>query len=240
MIGIVAFFAVLIGACQGATFDIAPYNTSVEIGGTATIACIVSNLGSDSVTWKKVVSGSSTTTISLNTQILASATKYSIVGTYNLTISNVVTDDVALYQCTVGSVTNEAYLNTVILPTNVSVYWESAPRAGSSVNLTCKATYGNPPPFLRWYKNDVDFTQDAYYYTENTLSSGYGDAMSTVAISLLSTDENKLYRCEVHYEGWYRAMEYTLQTQLSGSSALQSSGILAAMLLAAGALLRNM
>ncbi|XP_033738004.1 cell adhesion molecule 2-like [Pecten maximus] len=239
MFGIVAFFAALLGACQGATFDIAPYNTSVEIGGTATMACIVSNLGSDSVTWK-MVSGSSTTTISLNTQILASATKYSVVGTYNLTISNVATSDIALYQCTVGATTQEAYLLSVVLPTNVSVYWESSPSAGSTVNLTCKATYGNPPPFLRWYKNDVDFTQDAYYYTENTLSSGYGDAKSSVAISLLSTDQDKLFRCEVHYEGWYRAMEYTLQTQLSGSSALKSQGILAVILIAASTLLRNL
>ncbi|XP_069128118.1 cell adhesion molecule 2-like [Argopecten irradians] len=239
MFGVVAFFAALLGACQGATFDIAPYNTSVEIGGTATMACIVSNLGSDSVTWKKV-SGSTQTTISLGTQILASATKYSIVGTYNLTISNVASDDIALYQCTVGSTTNEAYLLSVVLPTNVSVYWESSPSAGSTVNLTCRATYGNPPPFLRWYKNDVDFTQDAYYYTENTLSSGYGDAKSSVAISLVSSDQDKLFRCEVHYEGWYRAMEYTLQTQLSGSSAIKSQGILAVLLIAASTLLRNL
>ncbi|XP_060082489.1 junctional adhesion molecule C-like [Ylistrum balloti] len=239
MFGIVAFFAALVGACQGVNFDIAPYNTSVEIGSTATMACIVSNLGSDSVTWKKV-SGSSTTTISLGTQILASSTKYSIVGTYNLTISNVASDDIALYQCTVGSTTQEAYLLSVVLPTNVSVYWESSPSAGSTVNLTCKATYGNPPPYLRWYKNDVDFTQDAYYYTENTLSSGYGDAKSSVAIDLVSTDQDKLFRCEVHFEGWYRAMEYTLQTQLSGSSALKSQGILAILMIAASVLLRNM
>jgi len=51
------------------------------------------------------------------------------------------------------------------LPTNVSTYWETAPYVGNIVNVTCRATYGKPPPYLRLYKNNMDITQMAYYYT---------------------------------------------------------------------------
>lgn len=64
--------------------------------------------------------------------------------------------------------------HSLVLPNNVSVYWENPPYAGRVVNITCKATYANPPPYLKWFKgvNQMELTQNAYYYTTNVRSSG--------------------------------------------------------------------
>lgn len=64
--------------------------------------------------------------------------------------------------------------HSLVLPNNVSVYWENPPYAGRVVNITCRATYANPPPYLKWFKgvNQVELTQNAYYYTTNVRSSG--------------------------------------------------------------------
>ena len=67
------------------------------------------------------------------------------------------------------------YFDFLVLPTNVSTYWEASPTIGHIVNITCRATYGNPPPYLRLYKDNIDITSMSYYYTENIRSSGEYD-----------------------------------------------------------------
>ncbi|KAJ8305469.1 hypothetical protein KUTeg_016014 [Tegillarca granosa] len=236
MLAIIAAFAAILAVCQGATFTIAPYNTSAEIGGNGTIACIVTNLGSDSVNWKKK-NGNSLTSLTFNGNVLADATKYAVTGQYNLTIMNVASSDEGTYQCVVGSQTLEAYFSPVCksfnLPNNVSVYWASSPSAGNRVNATCKSTYSNPPANLRWYlaSNDVntnqpinlvDKTSLAIYNTENVLSSGYGDAVSNLPLDLVSSNHGDWLICEVEFDGYYDVMNYTMQINLKYSSCLPS------------------
>ncbi|XP_062578513.1 peroxidasin-like [Saccostrea cucullata] len=236
MIGSLVLVASLIGLSQCATFVIEPYNTSAPIGGTGTLACIATNLGSDSVSWKrKQSSGSGYDSLTFGTNIVTSIqNKYAVSGTANLTIQNVAASDEGLYQCAIGSTVREISFTPVILPTNVSVYWENSPYAGNRVNITCLATYGNPPPYLKWFKgvNQMELTQNAYYYTNNVRSSGYGDAVSTMALILNSNDQNQEIRCEAAYDGYERAMEYTLNIQLSGGPSLKAQGLLAALFVA--------
>ncbi|XP_048759634.1 V-set and immunoglobulin domain-containing protein 1-like [Ostrea edulis] len=236
MIGSLVLVASLIGVSQCVTFVIEPFNTSAAIGSTGTLACIATNLGSDSVSWKKKQSsGNGYDSLTFGTNIVTSIqNKYTISGTANLTISNVASTDEGLYQCAIGSVTREISFTPVILPNNVSVYWENSPQSGNVVNITCRATYGNPPPYLKWFKGptQMELTQNAYYYTTNVRSSGYGDAVSSMALSLTGSDQNQEIRCEAAYDGYERAMEYTLNIQLSGSSSLKAQGLLAALFVA--------
>ncbi|KAK3091019.1 hypothetical protein FSP39_016538 [Pinctada imbricata] len=220
-------------ACHGFTFVIEPYNTSAPIGENGTLGCIITNKGSDSVVWKKQQSGGSYTSLTFDGNVASDKTKYDV-GTYNLTIINVQSSDAGIYQVAVGSTTRDIYFQPVVLPTNVSVYWENSPASGRTVNITCRATYSNPPPYLRWYKgvNDLDYTSYAYYYTENVRSSGYGDAVSTMAMTLTGSDQNTEIRCEAWYDGYYNAMNYTLNIQLSGVPSLRSQGVLALVFLA--------
>lgn len=248
MFGIVAFFAALLGACQGQTFSLAPYNTSAEIGGNATVACIVSNVGGNSVQWKKQGTDGTYVPITLNGQSLSSGTnKYIVTGTYNLTITSFSSSDVANYQCAVGTSLQTAYVSQVVMPNNVSVYWESAPRPGGYANITCRASFGNPPPFIRWfagstYNSLIEQTNmnEIYYYTENVQNSGAGDAVSSMRVLLTGNDADKLFRCQVDFEGYYNVMEYTLQTVLSGSSSIQAQGVVATLLIAMAVVLRSM
>lgn len=47
------------------------------------------------------------------------------------------------------------------------------------------------------------------------LIPGYGDAVSTMAMALTGLDQHQEIRCEAAYDGYERAMEYTLNIQLS-------------------------
>lgn len=47
------------------------------------------------------------------------------------------------------------------------------------------------------------------------LIAGYGDAVSTMAMALTGLDQHQEIRCEAAYDGYERAMEYTLNIQLS-------------------------
>ncbi|VDI40393.1 Hypothetical predicted protein [Mytilus galloprovincialis] len=217
-------------ACQAATWQISPYNTSAVTGENATLACIAITSNGENIQWKKVV-GSSVTALTLDSTILASdKSKYAVSGQYNLTVMNVQTSDEGLYQCVIGATTKEASLQTVVLPTNVSTYWETSPTIGNIVNITCRATYGKPPPYLRIYKDNMDITNLAYYYTENTRSSGYGDAVASAALTLTALDVNKDIRCEVEYDGLYNAMNYTMNTNLNGGASIKLHGLAAALM----------
>ncbi|XP_052101487.1 contactin-1-like [Mytilus californianus] len=221
VLSLLSFFT----ACHAASWQITPFNTSAVLGENGTLACIVTVANGENVQWKKVV-GSSVTALTLDTTILASdKSKYAVTGTYNLTVVNVQTSDEGLYQCVIGATTNQASLQAVVLPTNVSTYWETSPSIGNIVNITCRATYGKPPPYLRIYKDNIDITHLAYYYTENTRSSGYGDAVASAALTLTSLDVNKDIRCEVEYDGLYNVMNYTMNTNLNGGSSIKVHGL---------------
>nr|XP_022319613.1 peroxidasin-like [Crassostrea virginica] len=243
MIGYLLLIGCLVGLGQSVTFVIEPFNTSAAIGSTGTLACIATNLGSDKVSWKKKQSsGTGYDSLTFDTNILSStANKYAVSGTANLTIYNVASSDEGLYQCAIGSTIREISFTPVVLPNNVSVYWENSPYAGRVVNITCRATYGNPPPYLKWFKgvNQMELTQNAYYYTTNVRSSGYGDAVSTMAMVLTGLDQNQEIRCEAAYDGYDRAMEYTLNIQLNGGASLKAQGILAALFVACSLALKN-
>ncbi|XP_076095371.1 cell adhesion molecule 2-like [Mytilus galloprovincialis] len=204
--------------CQTATWQISPYNTSAITGENATLACIVKLTNGENVQWMRVA-GRQSMVSSLDSTLIISdksdKSKYALTGTYNLTVTNVQTSDEGIYLCCVGATRKQASLQAVVLPTNLSTYWETSPTIGNSVNITCRATYGKPPPYLRIYKDNMDITHLAYYYTENIRSSGYGDAVASAALTLTSLDINKDIRCEVGYDGLYNVMNYTMNTNLS-------------------------
>ena len=54
----------------------------------------------------------------------------------------------------------------------------------------------------------------------NVFVVGYGDAVSTMAMALTGLDQNQEIRCEAAYDGYDRAMEYTLNIQLSKSTSV--------------------
>ncbi|KAL5021948.1 hypothetical protein ScPMuIL_001103 [Solemya velum] len=220
----------LLQASAGVEFVMRPYNNSVAVGENVTMACLVRNVGnSDRVQWKKYsTSGQTWMALTIDSVVVDDDKKYAIVNPFNLTVMNTVIADATDYECAVtGLETAVAHLSVVNLPRNVSIFTKESPKSGKTVNFTCKATYGQPPPSIRWYKNQVDYTNRADYETGYININGYGDATSVLPLALTSGDQGADLRCEIEYPGWPRAIIENHRIQLNGSSALKVNLLLA-------------
>ncbi|KAK3590766.1 hypothetical protein CHS0354_017282 [Potamilus streckersoni] len=221
-----------------ALVTVAPTNSSAQLGTNATLACIVTNKAdTESVQWKVKTTGSSSfTALTFNENVLASTSKYAIKHIYNLTIINVATTDDGLYRCSVGisdNLTNyDAYFTSVSLPTNMTIYWQSNPDSGKTVNLTCKATNGRPPARITWIVDGVDLSPSQYYETTSLTSSGYGDAISRIALFISHQYSGKIAICRATYDGWDNAMEVSTVLTFNGVPTLQATGLLMGIFLA--------
>ncbi|XP_070196479.1 junctional adhesion molecule A-like [Littorina saxatilis] len=157
---------------EGITIDLAPFNTSAVIGGNATLACLVSNQGSDRVKW--YVPGN-LNALTVDDTITTSGDHYEVSGQYNLTIVGVTNDDEGQYQCEVGSNNYYGSLTVVVLPSNVTAYWSSTPAASSTANITCYSSRAHPPPSFAWFKNNVALDTSNAVYTSSSDSSDVFD-----------------------------------------------------------------
>ncbi|XP_050401204.1 cell adhesion molecule 2-like [Patella vulgata] len=173
---------------------LAPANASAAVGTDAILGCMVSNKGTDKVKWRKA---GDTETLTADA-VSVKSNRYKVSGAnnnYNLTITSITVQDEAL-------------------PTNISAYWSTLPIPGTTANLTCRATYGRPPPRLTWFKDEIPY--NVYAYTSSNVNAmGYGDAVSTLPIPLANTDEGKRFRCQADYDGWTRAVDFTITTHLT-------------------------
>jgi len=85
----------LLEGSQGITVTLAPYNTSAVVGGNATLACLVTNQGSDKVKW--YVPGNENA-LTVDDVLTTSGDHYSVVGQYNLSLANVSLNDQGQYR----------------------------------------------------------------------------------------------------------------------------------------------
>ncbi|ESO87519.1 hypothetical protein LOTGIDRAFT_166400 [Lottia gigantea] len=212
--------AYMVSNVYGTLITSPPTNTSAAVGTDAFLTCLVSNKGTDKVKWRKEGDTETLTADSVSVK----SNRYKVTGTnnnYNLTITSVTVQDEGQYICEAGdtgsgpTVSRKASLSVVALPTNLSVYWSTPPVEGRTANLTCRATYGRPPPTLTWFKDELPYNP-LTPTTSNVNSQGYGDAYSTLYIPINSQTEGRRFRCQTDYPGWTRAKEYTITTHLTG------------------------
>lgn len=234
MFQLLVFVALAFQACSGLTVTMQPQNAAVEIGQNVTLACMVTSLATgESVQWKHRANGSTTfNAITFNANVLGTATKYAVVSTYNLTVINAATSDEGTYRCTAGTTDYDATLTVVDLPTNVVITWGGEPNAGNLVNLTCTATNGRPTPNLRWIINGVDLTDSANLETNSVTTSGYGNSVSNLPLSLDTNMNDNLAVCYVAYDGWNDAMNATYALKINGSASLKMSGLVMSIIIA--------
>ncbi|XP_013413221.1 kin of IRRE-like protein 1 [Lingula anatina] len=203
----VCFFMTLCNAIQ---IDQAPQNSTVLVGDNVTLGCQISGKGSsDRVYWRRCSINSlqcdkaSSTLISLDSVSVLDANKYSVVGTYNITIYNVSVAEEGLYQCETEvssaiTATAAAHLNVIAMPTNLTAYWSlpSPLKENVAVNATCVSVNSRPPATLRWYRGTTDITAQATTITSNaTQNNGYGDTTSYISITPVVANHGQTYRC---------------------------------------------
>ena len=54
----------------------------------------------------------------------------------------------------------------------MTIEWSEDPKSGLTVNLTCTATHGMPPPYIRWIVNGRDMTSDSMLVNMSSSDSG--------------------------------------------------------------------
>ncbi|XP_070532529.1 contactin-5-like isoform X2 [Ptychodera flava] len=130
---------------------VAPENTTVGIGNSATLDCTIVGTPNPTITWTK---------LGENGPIRNTLNRY-ILNNGGLYFANVALSDEGAYVCTgsnsEGTVsTNPIYLKTATMmssllqePSDVFVV------LGNSATLTCRPPFSIPPATVSWYKNNV-------------------------------------------------------------------------------------
>lgn len=205
-------FLVAIGGLEALTVTKSPVNTGVILGENATMHCTVTNIqAGESVIWKKLPS--SLITLDSTSQNIA---KYKVEGTYNLVLMNAQLTDEAMYECEAGGTQYAISLTVGIAMRSLQLYWPgnlNTVRLNMVQNMTCKSEYSRPPATFRWFRDNVEVTNQATTYNGTVNSDGYGDSYSYMSMTVTAADVGKSYRCEGDVPGRRNALNQTLTIQ---------------------------
>lgn len=179
-----------------------------NVGDTAILTCTVQNLGTKTVTWRKLPY---ITPITTGEKLFAQDTRFQAVhipwkDQWNLSIKNVQVHDAGIYECQVG--TREKKLrHNVTLSVIDSVSKKNAeikitgtefPEKGASIYLLCNAKGRKyPPDKIEWYKNGERLFTDPFekLYIKEHVAQNAGVLTSSLEIKNAKMEDNGTYIC---------------------------------------------
>ncbi|XP_060573248.1 cell adhesion molecule 2-like [Ruditapes philippinarum] len=177
----------------------APTNVTVLEGSDAKFFCnVIEQRSTDFVFWKKVSLSGFVDVLTYNGKSV-NDTKYSVQGTYSLTVHNVVLEDEAWYECQAGIDRARAMLTVNVKMANMTLTWGIDPPFTEErlVNLTCHVMHSRPPADVTWYHGQTELTSLSSTCQKSSSEDGFGDTISTLTVVIDPDNvDNAPYRCE--------------------------------------------